>query len=192
MLVQVTDNIWKINHDSNMYLIKASNEIIIIDSCKEMHKQEVKKEIMEICNPRDVRKVLFTHLHYDHIGNFELFENAKFYASKDEISFFRKDGLGAVLKKDIAERFGKNLYPLEDINDELRTIGFTVFAAPGHTIGSVLLLYGDILFSGDTYFGSTIYGRTDLPSSVPEKMPQTLKMLKQIQHKILCGGHDYL
>jgi glyoxylase-like metal-dependent hydrolase (beta-lactamase superfamily II) len=192
MLVQIKDNVWKLNHNSNMYVIKVNSEIIVIDSCPEDYGKEIKNEFKNICNPKEVNKVLFTHLHYDHIGNFEMFENATYYASKAEVDFFKKDKFGAVLRKKLADKFGKRLCSLEDIEKDLNNFGFKIFSTPGHTIGSVVFLFDDILFSGDTYFGGTIYGRTDLPSSVPDKMPQSLKTLKTIQHKILCPGHDYL
>ncbi len=215
MLIQLASNAWKINEDSNLYLIKLEDEknnfvknnkhlidkpeIIIIDSCPRIYRNKVEKQFNQITDPRDVKIVLFTHFHYDHIGNFDLFPNAIFYAGKHEIDFLKKDAFGAVLDKKIAQEFTlllkeNRLLPVSKIKKFLADNGIVFFDAPGHTAGSTLFLYKKhkILFTGDTYFGDSCYGRTDLPSSLPSKMPQTLKMLKDIPHNILCGGHDYI
>ena len=47
---------------------------------------------------------------------------------------------------------------------------------------------GPVLFSGDTLFHNGI-GRTDLPKSVPEKMNESLKKLRNLKFEILCPGH---
>lgn len=212
MIIQLAENVWKINEDSNCYIIKLQNKnkvknndnnsdnpIIAIDTCPRTYRTKVEKQFKQIANPRDVKIVLFTHFHYDHIGNFDLFPNAIFYASKQEIDFFKKDNFGAVLDKKIAADFAvllneDRLQPLSKIKKILSGNGIVCFDAPGHTAGSTLFLYKKpkILFTGDTYFADSCYGRTDLPSSLPDKMPQTLKMLKDIPHDILCGGHDYV
>jgi len=206
MLIQLAENIWKINEDSNCYIIKLNakqeNKIVVIDSCPRICRNKVEKQFKQIADVRDVKIVLFTHFHYDHIGNFDLFPNATFYAGKPEIDFFKKDSFGAVLDKKIASDFKEllrenRLLPVDKIIKQLKKHEIELFDAPGHTAGSILYLYKKdkqsiFLFSGDTYFGDSCYGRTDLPSSLPDKMPQTLKMLKDIPHDILCGGHDYV
>ena len=51
-----------------------------------------------------------------------------------------------------------------------------IISTPGHTKGCTCFLIDDILISGDTLFMGT-YGRTDLPTSSPEAMKQSLKRL---------------
>jgi glyoxylase-like metal-dependent hydrolase (beta-lactamase superfamily II) len=60
-------------------------------------------------------------------------------------------------------------------------IGFEVIKTPGHTAGGICLLLKDgmILFSGDTLFDDG-QGRTDLYSSDPVAMKNSLKLKKEM------------
>ena len=79
------------------------------------------------------------------------------------------------------------VYDERNIND-LSLIMIRVIKVPGHTKDSLAFLYKDILFSGDTLFNSGI-GRTDLPESEPEKMKESLEILKKIDYQIVAPGH---
>jgi glyoxylase-like metal-dependent hydrolase (beta-lactamase superfamily II) len=115
-----------------------------------------------------------------------LFPNAEFYASAEEIEYFKKHKAKALLHPLLSLKFNIKLKPLHDMN------GLKVIPTPGHTQGSISLLYEkeSILFSGDTLFENGI-GRYDLPNSAPGKMQESLDKLKKIKYKILCPGHDY-
>ncbi len=63
-----------------------------------------------------------------------------------------------------------------------------VIKTPGHTSDGLSFLYKDVLFSGDTLFHNGI-GRTDLPTSNPKQMQESLEKLKKLKYKILCPGH---
>lgn len=66
---------------------------------------------------------------------------------------------------------------------------FEVLETPGHTPGSVCLLVGDALFSGDTLFAGTV-GRTDLPGGDFDKMQGSLKVLKGLPSDLqVFPGH---
>ena len=56
----------------------------------------------------------------------------------------------------------------------------TVLHTPGHTPGSVCLLMGKEMFSGDTLFACS-FGRTDLPGGDPRKMMESLRRLASLQ-----------
>lgn len=59
---------------------------------------------------------------------------------------------------------------------------------PGHTAGSVVLLCGDTMFSGDTLFQESC-GRTDLESGSPEDMRKSLARLARLpgNYRVLPG-----
>lgn len=182
---KIADNIYKHSGDGNVYFLDFEKKVLI-DTGRNDDRKELIKSLKEVVNPEDIEIVIFTHLHLDHTGNFDLFK-AKFYASKEAIEDLRRDSYGTVLNEEIANNLSKiNIEPLPD-----EILGLKVIKTPGHTRGSVCLYYEDILFSGDTKFSEDVFGRTDLPTSVPEEMENSLKKIKKLNIKILCPGHDY-
>ncbi len=184
----IEKGIWKISAGSNMYLLLLEEPVVIDAGDRSMRREA--RFIENIIEPRLVKKVIFTHLHYDHIGNFDLFPNAEFFASQEEIDAFRKDPEKAVLDKSIAEKFrNAELKPAENLGIK----GVKIIKTPGHTKGSICIYLEEkqILFSGDTLFFGRQTGRTDLPTSSPKEMPNSLMKLVNYRFKTLCPGHDY-
>lgn len=185
----ISKRVWKLQGDSNVFYLDLGKKIII-DTSSRQFQPKLQMFLAKVIDFAHIDYVIFTHFHYDHIGNYDLFPNAKLVASRAEIEDFRKNPKGAVLDPRLAERFEKsNLVAIEDIDlpKELEII-----PVPGHTRGSICIWYPaeKILFSGDTIFPVGI-GRTDLPTSVPEKMQDSLNKLTQYNFKTLCAGHDY-
>ncbi len=182
---KIAPRVWKISVDSNVYFLDLK-EKIIIDTGPKQYKVIVEGELSKKIELGKINKVIFTHLHYDHIGNFDLFPKAKFYASEEEIALLKKNKLYAIGDPILAKRFNIRLNILRDFN------GIKVIKTPGHTKGSVCLFYEKekILFSGDTLFFNG-FGRIDFPFSDPVKMEESLEKLRGINYKILAPGHDY-
>ena len=180
---KISDNVWKINVDSNVYVLLK--EKIVIDTGNRDFRNMLINSLKKIINPEKIENVFFTHLHYDHIGNFDLFANSKFYASEEEINSLKDNKLGTILNEEIADIFNIKLNKLESFNN------FKIIKTPGHTKGSVCILYKDILFSGDTLFHNKKVGRVDLPTSMPDKFQESLNTLTKYNFKILAPGHDY-
>ncbi len=188
---KIGEHIWKFtgpSDKSNVYLIDADKKIII-DTGNRTDREHLKNFMGRATDFNTVDVVIFTHLHLDHCGNFDLFPNADFYASSAEIQSFRDDPQGTVLDSVVADKLAKvHIKPLP-----LELFGLKVVDTPGHTCGSVCLMYEKekALFTGDTLFSSKRQGRVDLPSSSPEKMKDSLMKLIEIPFKIFCPGHDY-
>jgi glyoxylase-like metal-dependent hydrolase (beta-lactamase superfamily II) len=182
---KLAENIWKLNVDSNIYFLDLK-EKIIIDTGPSNYKEVVRRELGKVIDLNKIDKVIFTHLHYDHSGNFDLFPNADFYASKEEVEFFKKNKMGAILNPVLVSKFNIELKAIEELD------GFDIIKTPGHTAGGMCLLYKKkkILFSGDTLFFNA-HGRTDLPGSDSKKMKDSLKKLEEMDYEILAPGHDY-
>ena len=95
--------------------------------------------------------------------------------------------MGTVLVKEILDSIKqREITPIENFMMQ-------IIKTPGHTKGSICFYHEKekILFSGDTLFFNGNIGRTDLPTSAPEKMADSLAKLKRFQVDTLCPGHDY-
>lgn len=73
---------------------------------------------------------------------------------------------------------------------ELDGLSFQVLHTPGHTPGSVCLLAGEALFTGDTLFQGDI-GRTDFPGGNDADMARSLLRLSTLPDNYqILPGHD--
>ena len=185
---QVTENVWRIDGNSNIYVLYLDSGLVVIDTGRRENRGIIEEAFKEVADVLKVEKVIFTHLHYDHIGNFDLFPNATFYASKEEIDDFNINPIQTVLNNDLASEFDSEL---EDVKN-LRIPELHVIKTPGHTLGSISIYYPEknILFSGDTLFKNR-RGNTHFPTSSPAQMPHSLNKLKELGYEILCPGHEY-
>jgi hydroxyacylglutathione hydrolase len=185
LLEQIAKNVWKLKADSNMYLLNFDDPVAI-DTGPRGQRDLLLRFLDKVRPLQEVKHVIFTHLHHDHIGNFDLFSNAKFYASEAEIRCFEKDSEATTLDRDMAEKFTIKLEPAVDLN------GLQIIPTPGHTVGSICIWYPQerILFSGDTLFTNKRTGRVDLPTSIPSNMQESIMKLVHYNFKMLCPGHD--
>lgn len=182
--MKISDNVYKIVANSNIYLLLLE-EPILIDAGEKKFQSKVLKEIKLLIDPLLIKKILLTHLHYDHIGNISLFPNAEVFAHKDAIQHLKMNRFESILSDD---EFNFELKELPK-----KILGLDVIHTPGHTAGSVCFFYKDkkILFTGDTLFFGNHIGRTDLPTSVPERIEGSLSEIMAMDYEILCPGHDY-
>ena len=134
-------------------------------------------------NGLTLRMILLTHAHYDHIGGLKVLHErtgAPVYVSKADSTDPAEMTHGRLIFT--------NTY--ED-GDEL-TLGhirIRVIATPGHTPGSVCLLAGDVLFSGDTLFAGSC-GRTDFQGGDRAAMMASMKKLGRLPGNLrVLPGH---
>ena len=112
--------------------------------------------------------IFCTHGHFDHVG------------SAAEL----KEEWNAKLWCESADLEGGQFYPLTQADSgyqeggviQVAEMSFTVWHTPGHTPGSVCLLCGEYLFTGDTLFAGSV-GRTDLPGGSTRQLSDSLRKL---------------
>ena len=152
------------NLGANFYIVKdeLTNDIFVVDPGDEAAYAIEKIEELQ----GNLRYIILTHAHADHIGALDDIKTA--FGSQVVIHEYEAMGLNnpninlslfigsdsPVTKADICVKDGDTL-PFG--KSEIKFIH-----TPGHTVGSMCILYNDSLFSGDTLFELSI-GRTDFP-----------------------------
>jgi len=132
--------------------------------------------------PLEAEMILFTHSHWDHIADAAALKrefSAPIYIHKADALNLEKPGSDGLQLHFPIEGVKVDHY-LEDGQELLLgNLRIKVIHTPGHTEGGVCFFVGDLLISGDTLFQGAI-GRTDLPTSNPAKMRESLKKLAKL------------
>ena len=126
---------------------------------------------------------LLTHAHFDHIGALK-----PLLAAAPDARVY----VGDQDKDDPCDMAYDLLTYTDTYQDgdtvEAAGLSFRVLGTPGHTPGSVCLLCGEALFSGDTLFAGS-YGRTDFKGGSMQDMYASLRKLAALppQTRVLPG-----
>jgi glyoxylase-like metal-dependent hydrolase (beta-lactamase superfamily II) len=176
--------------DSNIYIVGDT----IVDSGTGFNFTRL-REIFRIMKRemRDIKEIINTHGHFDHIGGNGYFLNAKVAIHEADARILEKgdvelsnvdffDGKLHARKPDKILKEGDNLTP-DKLNLE-------VIHTPGHSEGSICLYdkKRKILFSGDTVFSDGV-GRTDIPGGDPAKLESSLQRLLKFDVQKILPGH---
>lgn len=176
--------------DENSYILFDKNkDCVIIDPGFGVEKQII--EYIEK-NSLNLKAILLTHGHFDHILGIEKIQEYKripIYIGKEDINFLydSKYSLSNWISIDfkLSEK-----YDIIGINGNENIFGLECIKTPGHTKGSVC--YVDSvkknIFTGDTMFKMT-YGRTDFPTGNYDKMLLSLKKLLSYNDYTVYPGH---
>lgn len=136
--------------------------------------------------------ICLTHAHFDHIAGIESIIQkypVNVYVHPKEFDFFMDTNLN------VSKAFMQPLCvscqkkALIEGKQKIGTFDFEIIYTPGHSIGSVVFLYEDIMFSGDTLFMGSI-GRTDMVTGSYSDILASLKKLKSLQKNYyVLPGH---
>lgn len=173
---------------TNTYVISNDNEAVVVDPGLSF-----KENAEKIKQKYQVKAVLITHGHLDHIDGARYF-NCPIYVGSSDLAFFKDSNLSLYTWMNMETPYKNltlNLIPVKD-KERLNLIGldFKVIYTPGHTNGSVCYLVNDSLFTGDSLF---IYGvpRTDFPTGDSQKLRQSTKKLWNLPDTTkVYPGHD--
>lgn len=154
--------------------------------------------------PSDVKHVIISHMHMDHIGNIGLFKDtAKFYVAREEAKHAFMMVMGSL---DVSKR---GFYYREDVLAEMDLTyldedqelfpGVHTIMLPGHTamvVGLVLEMKNkNIILTSDAINGSMIYNDGVLPGAcydtiAHQKTVQKLKKLEKEYDAEVWFSHD--
>jgi len=172
----------------NCYVLWDGNQSAIIDTGCDVRIQN--RLIEEDIAPEKINFVINTHCHADHTGCNDLFTDAHIFIHEADAKAV-EDGMDSVT---FADDFRVEVIPKVDglLHDKdvirLGDNELKIIHTPGHTAGSICVLVGDSLFSGDTIFAEGV-GRTDLPTGNAEKMVESLKKIHSLRFANLYPGH---
>ena len=132
--------------------------------------------------------IMLTHGHFDHVGAVnEILEQtgcALYINPRDEGYEVGKSGMKFKMPE------GGKYFDDGDIIVEAG-LEFKVLATPGHTPGSVCLICGGALFTGDTLFRGSC-GRADLPGGSMREEMRSLKKICELEgdYEVYPGHMD--
>lgn len=180
------------NKSSNIYFIMNQNTGIIIDTGHPHQAAENLNCLKKFgIAKNDVKYIINTHSHPDHIGgNVEFlnyFSDAKIVNSTKTQSYTKRKKQYA-LYEDIEDTAEYCPAHIEAADGEVLKFGnktFKIIETPGHTADSISIEFDDdILFSGDTLY-QNIVPQVDYYNDLPSSLLQ----LKKSYEKLRAGNY---
>jgi len=191
--------------NGNCYLVSKENNTILVDTSRTKYKDE----ILELCRTKDVKLILLTHGHVDHIQNAAYLSKelnapiamhkADYALIKDNMTepMFAHGMLGKLVlalsmksfKEDKIQPFEPAIYVQEGDSLENYGIQAEIIELPGHTKGSIGLkvgttdiIVGDALMNMFYPSKSMLYGNKEI-------MEKSAKKIGDINNVTVHFGH---
>ena len=173
---------------SNMYIVSHEDGLIVIDPSVSPADRHFLKHDPDF-DPSKVMAVFMTHGHFDHcahLDDWSLATGAPCYIASEDMDLLKDPSVNCSADFDVPLTYRTE--PL--VFEKCSIKGFEIIKTPGHTPGSVCMLYNNsFLFSGDTLFRGSM-GRVDLPGGDPKAMESSLKALCKLPDDItVFPGH---
>lgn len=172
--------------ETNCYVISAgkdAQEVIVVDPGADTEK------ILETVGNREIKAVMLTHGHFDHTGALKDFSDYPIYIHKEDAPMLSNTRLnGGYLVGDSEIRPKATHFYREGSVVDVANLKLKILETPGHTMGSVCILEGDQMLTGDTLFKGD-YGRTDLAGGSATLMRESLRRLFSMKDVRIWPGH---
>lgn len=183
--------------DSNIYFLGEKPDITMFDTGNGLTTRGILKALRDNdISFDDIKRVVMTHSHYDHMGGLYYFRKKfdfELCASEDESTFIEQ-GDARYICPFMPIRCPPTAVDTKLVDGDVLEVGdfkLRAISTPGHTAGS-LCFYDEehrVLISGDTVFTNGSMGRVDLPTGSRDAMLQSLKMLSTLDVDFLLPGH---
>ena len=158
-------------YQTNCYLLWEGDQAVVIDPGYEADTILRALDTLGMT----LKAIMLTHGHFDHVGAVKELvaeTGCEVYIHASEATLPPMMTAG--------ELYFTRTYGEGDIICPVPGLELTVLHTPGHTPGSVCLVWGDQMFSGDTLFQGSC-GRVDFPGSSPRDMMASLRRLASLE-----------
>ena len=156
-------------YQTNTYILSNDTDALVIDPGYEAD------AILDALQGRTLKAIVLTHGHFDHVGA------VKELVAETGCDVYIHPAESAMPPMMTAgQLYYTHTYGEGDTISPVSGIELNVLHTPGHTPGSVCLLWKDQMFSGDTLFEGSC-GRVDLPGGDPRVMLESLRRLASLQ-----------
>jgi hydroxyacylglutathione hydrolase len=181
------------------WIVRTPHGAVLVDAGLDAQGVALLGELRsEGVEPDQVQAVLITHGHPDHYAAALLFRQAKVLVGPGDLAMIRGDKthyatfgkiLSAVLTMPPGPTAATELRDGEDL--EFDGARFKVIATPGHSPGSVMYLYKDVLFTGDSLLRKNdgVAIAPSLMSEDVERNRASLRALEPLAFDKIADGH---
>ncbi len=184
---------------SYAWIVRTPHGAVLVDAGLDASGAAILAELRSAgVQPLQVLAVLITHGHPDHYAAATLFPKAEVCGGADDIAMMHGDGrhystFGKVMSAVMPLPKGPDaVTPLRG-GEQLEFDGarFTVIATPGHSPGSVMYLYKDVLFTGDSLMrkGDGVTIAPSLFSEDSAENRRSLQRLERLSFDRIADGH---
>ena len=156
-------------YQTNTYILSEGGNAVVIDPGYESD------TILDALQGLTLKAILLTHGHFDHVGAVK-----ELVAETGCDVYIHAAELTLPPMITAGQLYHTHTYAEGDTVSPIPGAEIAVLHTPGHTPGSVCLLWKDQMFSGDTLFEGSC-GRIDLPGGSPQQMMQSLRRLASLQ-----------
>jgi hydroxyacylglutathione hydrolase len=181
------------------WIVRTAHGAVLVDAGLDVAGAAILAELKaQRLDTARVQAVLITHGHPDHYAGAGLFPRATIVAGSEDLAMMRGDTshysrfgriIGSVMPLPAAPRTITGVRGGERL--EFDGASFTVIATPGHSPGSVMYLYTDVLFTGDSLMRKKD-GVAIVPSLFSEDAARnraSLRALDRVAFETIADGH---
>ena len=189
----------------NLYVIKGENGDILIDTGFIGMKRALKRWLDKF----NIKLVILTHAHVDHTWNAAYIKNlynCKLALSKDDIENIDNRNIKSTpstnkhknwtklmnygMKKFIPQKYKIDMKLNNNQTIKKYGLDLKIVSLPGHTDGSIGVLYKDYLFAGDALVNRKKQPQIAYQNQHNKKALSSYQKIMELAPKIIFVGHD--
>lgn len=189
----------------NLYVIKGKNGDVLIDTGFIGMKRALKRWLDKF----NIKLVILTHAHVDHTWNAAYIKNlykCKLALSKDDIENIDNRNIKSTpstnkhknwtklmnygMKKFVPQKYKIDMKLNNNQTIKKYGLDLKIVSLPGHTDGSIGVLYKDYLFAGDALVNRKKQPQIAYQNQHNKKALSSYQKIMELAPKIIFVGHD--